>query len=102
VFDFDETGEASFDELVLAARTVASGLAKLTLTHPPDDEAIEPIIAAVSGTHDIRTARFPPAAPTNPAPSASPRPRSSATRLRARPGLPLPTPRLRRCPARAS
>lgn len=48
VYDFDETGELSFDEAVLATRTLAVGLSKLTLTTPPTEAAVEAVIAAVS------------------------------------------------------
>lgn len=54
VFDFDETGSLGYDETLLAARTLAHGMCKLTLARPPPDAPVETTTAAVR--HGLRRA----------------------------------------------
>jgi WD40 repeat protein len=47
VFDFDESGLLSYDETVLACRSLLQGLCKLTLAEPPTDAQVEACVAGV-------------------------------------------------------
>jgi len=41
LFDFDESGELSLDEMTLALKSVLTGSAKLTGELPPEDQELE-------------------------------------------------------------
>ncbi len=52
MYNFDESGEISVDEMTLALRSAAVGLAKLTDDVPPAEADIEAI------AHDVRHRGF--------------------------------------------